>query len=386
MKTAYIKSGYNKKSAEDIKNEEAKKTLKQRIGNKDISGVYVFWGEEEYLKRSYLSMMVKICGNDAFSYKVMDGKNFSLGEFVSSVRENGSLEADSFLFDEEENAGKASDNDKRKLIRVISPDFSALTERDVRLLCECLECAPDNVTIVFSYFADKNITPSYFEKGVLKKICENALVCRFVCEEENSPSLKKWCGKHFAQNGIFADERVIGYLISAVGSEMSVLESEIQKLCGYVTFFQRTEVKESDIDIVCVKTEQAQIFDVSNNAISGNYEAAFKALEQLKAKKTEALPVFGAVVKSVFDLCNVEYYVKKGIPAPEISRLTGMKEYPVKKCMAILSEKNMVSHGFTAYASKLCVEFDDKLKSFGGDGYRLLGELIFRLTHVDKNV
>lgn len=373
---AYTKPAYKNKGNEDGKNTQAINELKLKIKNKDIYGVFVLWGQEEYLKRYYYSEFVKICGNDAFNSKTIDGKSFSLSEFVNCVSTvSGGDEQDLFSDQEQTNDTLGS-----RLVRVINPDFSDLSEKDISLLCDCLGSMPENTSVVFYYYADKSVTPLLFEKGVCKRVYENALVCEFKYMPENSPALVKWCGKHFENGGVQIQKDVLLYFCSSVGNDMSLLENEIQKLCSYVGKEERP-ISKGDIDKVCIKTLQAQVFDVSSNTVSGNYDAAMKSLKVLKSNKTEPLNVFGAISKAVLDLCNVEYYAKNGVSAAEIAGIIGMKEYPVKKNMAIIENRKNRSVNLCQNSAKLCASYDEKLKSMKTDGYELLSELIFKLCY-----
>lgn len=376
---AYTKSACRAKNS-DEENSKNIGLLKEKIKQKDVSGVFVLWGQEEYLKQYYIKELEKICGNNAFNCKTIDGKSFSLSEFVGCVSASaGGFDDDNGFFDDKPKSNLQAG--ERRFVRVISPDFSALSEKDVRLLCECLCALPCDTCVVFTYYEDKAITSAYFEKSTIKKIYENALVCEFRHMEEKSPALLKWCSRHFASCGVQIQSDVLSYFCSSVGNDMSVLENEIQKVCAYVLQMSRNEITKTDIDFVCVKSYQAQVFDVSSNTIAGNYDVAVKSLAVLKNSKVEPLNILGAISKAVLDLCSVEHYVKNGMSAVQISKITGIKEYPVKKNMAILSNRNIKCAALCRNSTALCSEYDEKLKNLRTDGYELLAELIFKLCY-----
>ena len=52
--------------------------LKHRIKEKNLSGAYVFYGEEEYTKNFYYSELVKACGNKALNVKTHYAEVFTM--------------------------------------------------------------------------------------------------------------------------------------------------------------------------------------------------------------------------------------------------------------------------------------------------------------------
>ena len=59
--------------------------LKNKIKNKELSGVYVFSGEEEYLKRSYFSSLCKAAKDIDTNVTVIDEENFSYASLYDAV-------------------------------------------------------------------------------------------------------------------------------------------------------------------------------------------------------------------------------------------------------------------------------------------------------------
>ena len=73
--TGYSK--YSKTSADD----DRLSLLKQKIKDGKLSGVYLFHGKEEYLKRYYFEMLTKGAGDTDVNVTVIDGADFSNADY-----------------------------------------------------------------------------------------------------------------------------------------------------------------------------------------------------------------------------------------------------------------------------------------------------------------
>ena len=114
-----------------------------------------------------------------------------------------------------------------------------------------------------------------------------------------------------------------------------------------------------------------------------------RALNVLRDKREKPILIFGAISKAVNDLCIIDGYIKKGVTTPAISKAMGISEYFVKNTAATLLNRNkdFKDHAsFPLVCSKLCLEYDTKLKSSRTDGYELLTELIFKLSFAGKSI
>ena len=58
--------------------------LKERIKNGNLSGTYIFYGEEEYTKNFYYDKLASACGNRDLNVKTISGSDFKLADFFTA--------------------------------------------------------------------------------------------------------------------------------------------------------------------------------------------------------------------------------------------------------------------------------------------------------------
>ena len=74
---------YNKKSADN----SAVQRLKKDLADGNIGTLYIFHGEEGYLKRHYLNQLKELCGGpfEAFNIVTLDGEQVSVQALTDAV-------------------------------------------------------------------------------------------------------------------------------------------------------------------------------------------------------------------------------------------------------------------------------------------------------------
>ena len=84
----------NKKSSDN----ENLSELKARIKEKNPAGIYLFRGEEEYMKRFYFSELCKSSGDTDSNVNVIDAEDFSYEKLLDAVNTAPAIDySDSFL-------------------------------------------------------------------------------------------------------------------------------------------------------------------------------------------------------------------------------------------------------------------------------------------------
>ena len=217
----------------------------------------------------------------------------------------------------------------------------------------------------------------------MKNISEHALIINFKKEQVGSAVLITWILRHFSRAKLNIDRNVAVYLCSCVGNDMTTLKNEIDKCINYLRFEKRDTLQTSDVDFICTKSSEAQVFDITNYAFSRNFASASKALKVLENNREKPLLIFGAIAKSVHTLCCIEAGLNNGMDSQSISKHYGLNQYVVTKNLAVLNNRNRdfkADNSFAKAVSSLCFEYDLKLKSSRTPPFSLLLELIFKIS------
>ncbi len=354
--------------------------LKDKIKSGDISGVYLFYGDEEYTKNHYCNLLTQSDGS-LLNVTSFYESEFEITEFISACETSAVTSFDLFSDDESDDG---DDEDSYRIVKLYNPDFSKTSKSDEERLLSFLGDFPQKTAVIFRLYEGQQ---DVLSKAFYKKLIEIALVVNFKREPIGSSVLISWILRHFSKEKLNVERYVALHLCQVVGNSMTELKNEIDKLCDYLKYENRDTLTKEDIDFICIKSTNAQVFDVSNGALSGDFVKAAKALEVLRDKKEKPILITGTIFKAVNDLCMTDYYIKNGVPLQTIAQKTKLLDFQVKNLSNILTSRNRDFSGnnsFPKAASKLCIEYDKKIKSSRTDGYELILELVFKLSYCGR--
>jgi len=358
--------------------------LKERTKAQDKSGVYIFYGDEEYTKNHYTNLLLKEAGNN-LNVTSFYGEDFTLESFIAACETSAVESFDMFSLDAAE---EADDSDGAlRVIKLYYPDLSSMSKKDSEYFVEFLSKLPEKTIVIFwFYMGDEEVV---LKNSLYKQISEFALTVNFKREAVGSSALITWILRHFSKAKINVDRYVAVHLCQTVGNSMTDLHNEIEKLIDYLGYETRDTLETKDIDFICIKSTTAQIFDISSGALSGNFVKAARALNVLRDKREKPILILGTISKAIYDLSATDMYIKQGMPVASIAKKLDIHEFAAKNYSSILTQRNRDFRGketFSGICTALCLEYDKKLKSSRTDGYELLLELLFKLSFAGKTV
>lgn len=378
---------YNKEKPQDIHANNLH-ILKDNIKSGNIGGTYIFYGDEEYTKNHYSKLLTSQAGSNLNVTCIYESE-FNLPDFLSACETSAVESMDMFSMFEDEGADDNPESSYR-VIKLFSPKLSVLSAKDAEYFIDFLKNdLPEKTIVIFWFHADKEEDLS---KGLYKSISEFALTVNFRRENVGSSVLITWILRHFSKEKINVDRHVAVHLCQTVGNSMMDLKNEIDKLIDYLRFEDRDTLETRDVDYICIKSAEAQIFDITNGILAGDFVKSAKALTILRDKHDKRFtPVIIAarISGEIYNLCKVENCINQGIPIATIAKQLGLFEFVVKRHAAVLTNRNrdfQNKGSFTGTISRLCLEYGKKLKSSRTDGYELLLELIFKLSYAGKSI
>lgn len=357
--------------------------LKERIKQGNTNGAYIFYGDEEYTKNHYANLLLKQAGSN-LNITSFYGDDFTLEGFIAACETSAVESFDMFSLDMEE---QENDDSSFRVIKLYNPDTSCLSKKDSEYFLSFLGNLPEKTIVIFWFYMGDEDT--VLKSSLYKSISEFALTVNFRREAVGSSTLVTWILRHFSKEKIIVDRYVAVHLCQTVGNSMTDLKNEIDKLIDYLRFENRDTLTTKDIDFICIKSTTAQIFDISNGALSGNFTKAARALNVLRDKREKPIIILGTISKAVGDLASTDFYIKQGMPIAAIAKKMNVGDFVIKNNAAVLNSRNRDFRGkdtFTGTCSILCLEYDKKIKSSRTDGYELLLELIFKLSFAGKTV
>ena len=339
--------------------------LREQLKSGRAEGVYVFCGEEDFLKRHYLrelrALILTEPAFDAFNRIVLEGERVDFDALSDAVKAPPMMA-------------------ERKLVEWHLADFSAMREGDLtRFAALCEEVRDDPETVVcFSVDAD------CLDVGTLPKrpsrlyerLGKTASVVAFMHSDERA--LVGWLSRHFTHEGVSAAPAVLSLLVSHSGRSMDALAGEVAKLTAYVRAQGRSEVVAADIAAVCATGgESEDAFALSNALLDGRIDLAYDALLDMKRKRTDPAVCMAAIARMVSDLLAVALLSEEGMEAERIATTLGMHKYKASLYIRAARARGVAR---LSEALRACREADTAAKTGGGmGGYLAVEHLLARV-------
>lgn len=291
-------------------------SFKTSLKNDTLSGIYLFFGEEDYLVRYYLkALREKIAGDEAFAIfnnPVFDGEDIDFSQIIEAVK------APPMMSD-------------YKLIEWRHADFTKLREGGLDELDELVDiCQEYPYSIVAFTATDEGVDlgtqkkPSPFFKRFDKKLN----ILNFEKSTENQ--LYAWLKKHFDSQGVTVGLDAVKTLVFRSGRSMDVLAGEVDKLCALALSRGKDFVTPEDVNEVASSTPECDTFALSNAIIERNKPKAYLALEEMKLRRVEPTIIMGMVSKTFDDLTAIAHLLDEGLGTSEIESFLSMNKYKLK--------------------------------------------------------
>ena len=330
--------------------------LKKDLSAGTLGNLYVFHGEEAYLRDYYLGEIKKKLlppGMEEFNLHLLPGKRFEAKQLAQLVDCLPMMSA-------------------RTLILVQDYD---LFKGDKDALISILSDLPDYVCLIFVYdLIEYKADARTKLAGVLK---EKGCVVPF--QRQGQGDLMDWIARRFRalDHDISAEDAK--YLIFLCGDLMNTLISEIGKIGAYAS---NRRVTRQDIDAVATPQLDAVVFQMTDAIAAGNFDQAACVLGDLlhmQEAPIKLLAVLGKQLRQIYSakLLQAE---KKGPKA--LMELWGMRSsYPAEKLM---QSARRFSLPWCRRAVLRCGQIDLAMKSTGADGEELLTTLLMELANESK--
>lgn len=337
--------------------------LKNKIKSGDIGGAYIFAGEEDYLKKHYLSEIVNICCPDEafslFNRVIFDGADIDLAEVAEAIK------APPMMSD-------------AKLIEWKYPDLDKMKESDKKTLISIAESLADYPYITLVLFSDID----GFDPGTSKRPSKSARLFSksfnlVNFEKSTDAQLIGWLKRHFDAEGIAVSQETLSALIFRSGHSMSILSEEVKKLSAYAKANTLPAITKKEVDFVASSTLECDAFALSSAITDKNRESAFLALADMAMRRIDAGAVLATLSRSFGELVTIALLLEEGNDAKDIENILGWNQYKIKICIG--SAKKWGLARLSAATARLR-ELDAESKSGGISGYKAVE--IFVCTYI----
>lgn len=334
------------------------KQLKTDIANGTIGSLYVFYGEEGYLKRHYLNQLKELCGGpfEAFNNITLDGEQVSVQSLTDAV--------DSIPMGSE-----------KKLVVVRDYKLMQPTGDLKEFLPQLLSELPEYICLVF-YFDTLEFKPD--KRLNLWKVLEaNGQVIEFA--QSSAASLIPWVKRHFYEHGKMIETPECEYLLFLCGASMENLLTEISKIAAGTP---GERIDKGDIDALGSRVLEATVFELTDSIMEKQYSKGLLILRDLFDMKQEPVAILAAITKQMQRLYGAKLALAKGKGESDIAQILGFKSaYPARR---LIQSARRCTMDFLRWAQEICLETDLALKSNLPDPQRSLELLLLRFAEAAK--
>lgn len=333
----------------------AMRELKQSLKSGTPGHLYLFHGEEAYLKEHYLGELKKTLlpdGLEDFNFHFAQGKDCSVAWIRQAV--------DCFPMMSE-----------HTLVQVTDFDPFSLGDKEQESLVEILNDLPDYCCLIFvydllPYKADQRCKLAHAFKS-------NGSVVNFQRQEQGD--LTDWIARRFRATGHSIDTEDARYLIFLCGDLMNNLVSEIGKISAY-TSAQR--ITRADIDAVAIPLIDAVVFQMTDAIAHKKFDKAVSVLSDLLHSQEPPLMILSVMGKYFRQLYSARLYLDHGKSREDFMALWNMKNsYPADKLFDAARGFSLV---WCRHAVCRCAETEILLKNSYGQEQEIMVTLLLELS------
>lgn len=334
----------------------AMKQFKQELKEDRLGRLYIFHGEEAYLRDHYLAQMRQKLlppGMEDFNLHTFEAKECTPKTLEQAVDCLPMMGERTMIVANDYDLFKANAGDKEALTALFSdlPDYVCLV-----VVCDLIEYKPDART------------------KLAAAIKQNGLVVKFTRQEQGD--LVDWIRRRFRAQDHDIDSELARYLIFLCGDLMTGLISEIGKIAAYAT---HKIVTREDIDAVATPQLDAVVFQLTDAITAGNYDKAATVLSDLLHMGEPPIKLLSVLGRQLRQLYSARLALEQRKSSGYLVELWGLRSpYPAQKLMDAARRYDLK---WCRMAVTEAAKTDLAMKSGGMDGEELLIELLLKLAN-----
>ena len=361
-----------------VKNDTAGyQQLKKDLADQRPGRLYLFHGEETYLRDYYLEELRKQIltgGMEAFNFHEISAKD------MSPRRLEEELDCLPMMA-------------QRTLVQVNDFDLFKAGAQDGEQYARLLEGLPEYVCLVFVYdlipyekSAKRSTKGKKKESGQKEKakkkgegqaslsdvFKKNGVVVNFARQDQWD--LVKWVRRRFRALGKDIEPNLASELIFLCGDLMTNLVGEIEKIGAYA---KGDQITRRDIEAVATPQLDTVVFQMTDAIGEGKFDRAAQVLGELFQMQVKPEVIMAALGRNMRQLYSARLAMERGKGASYVATLWGISSYPAEKLMGAARRFSLP---WCRRAVVRCGQADLAIKSTGQDGRQLLTGLLLELS------
>ena len=192
------------------------------------------------------------------------------------------------------------------------------------------------------------------------------------CKPANPKHLADWIKAEFTARGRKINTMGLSLMVKS-GQDMYYLYNLIEKLS---LVSEGKTISEKDIEEQVSSRDEIKVFKLTDALLDRNLKASFRAFYQLLEQGEHPVFILFMIVRQFNSLGKVKYYQENRTDIIEISRLTGMRDFAVKKLM---SQTRNFSWDEIQYLFKQFLDADIRFKSTSQNDKTIMEGLLIEI-------
>lgn len=323
------------------------KNLTEDIKNRTFKGVYLFYGDENYLKLQYKTKLREalLPDGDTMNLSTYEGESASLDEIISQAETMPFFAEHRLIFIEKVTARKSSYDE----------------------LIDYIGKAPAETVMVF--LEDGIDKRSRLYKAVKAK----GRAVEFARQDERT--ITRWVLGILKREKKRIKQETLDFFLASVGDDMENIRSELEKLCTYT--LGREEITKKDVEEVCSTLVVNKIFDMIDAVAEKKQKAALELYYDLLTLREAPLKILALLGRQLNRLLAVKELRAAGYSQDEIAKKLDLKSFIVK---ISVRQSNAFAAEELKESLKMCVAYEEAVKTGKLDPQLSVELLLIRLS------
>ena len=316
--------------------------IRDDVKNKTFKNMYLLYGEEAYLRNYYKKLLTEaiIDPSDNLNYSYFEGTAtdaLAVTDLVNTLpfmSEHRVIlcENTGWLSKGAKDGSEAGDSDAVKALT------DALSKIDESVIFIMSEVKVDKRAALYKLISSKGTTEEYAQKR----------------EDELIHWVMGSC-RNYKKN-IRPD--AAAYLVSEAGTDMKLLNLEINKLVAWC--LDRDEITSKDVDEVCTHQVTGKVFDMITAISEGRQKEALKLYYGLLTLRESGFLILSLLVRQYNNLLIINDGLRNGEGTSSIAGKAKLQEWLVKKLVPLARR---LSKADITEALEACARADLDIKS-----------------------
>lgn len=284
------------------------KSIIEDIKNQDYKKVYLFYGEESYLKKQYRD---KICqalhtDEDTMNFSRFEGKGLNEGEIIDL--------AETMPFFAER--------------RIILLENTGFFKNKAEKMADYIADLPPYICMIF--VEDEVDKRSRMYKAVQKA----GRAVEFATQDANT--LTRWVLGILKRENKRITKSDIELFFTKTGNDMGNIDKELEKLLCYT--MGRDVVTAGDIEEICTAQIHNQIFDMVRAVSRRQQKKALGLYYDLLSLKEPPMKILALIAREFNMMLQVKSLYMEGCDVRTIAVRTGLRDFAVKKYLPLMQQ------------------------------------------------